>query len=244
LYDDLVRDGLLIEHTERTPRTDPQNAPWLVIQPREVAFVSYPYEWCFSALKDAASLTLEIQRRALAKGMSLKDASAFNVQFEGGLPIFIDTLSLEAYRENRPWVAYGQFCRHFLAPLAVMAHGHVDLGRLFQSFLDGIPLSLASAMLPRKTWLKPGLLVHLHGHARCIDRHSSASADTRRATAAAARLPRRRLVQLVEHLAETVSSLTWAGSTTEWIEGGGSKTVARTRIPQCQPAAAGLGFRG
>src|SRR4051794_30857078 len=85
-----------------------------VIRPDLIDFISYPYEWSYSQYKDAALLTLEVQRRAVERGMSLKDCSAYNVQFHEGRPILIDTLSLESYREGRPWVAYRQFCQHFL----------------------------------------------------------------------------------------------------------------------------------
>ena len=118
-------------------------------------------------------LTLEIQRKALARGMSLKDASAFNVQFLGGRPVFIDTLSFEAYREGTPWVAYRQFCRHFVAPLALMARVDVRLNQLFRPSLEGIPLDLASRMLPWRTRLSPGLLIHLHLHAGAERAYSS-----------------------------------------------------------------------
>jgi len=92
-----------------------------------VPFISYPYEWSFGQLKDAVLVTLAIQKRAMKAGMSLKDASAYNIQFYRGKPILVDTLSFEAYREGEPWVAYRQFCQHFLAPLALMAIRDVRL---------------------------------------------------------------------------------------------------------------------
>ena len=101
-----------------------------MIRPDRVPFFSYPYEWCFGQLQAAALLTLDIQRKALARSMSLKDASAFNVQFVDGRPVFIDSLSFESYREGSPWVAYRQFCRHFLAPLALMSQVDVRLNRV------------------------------------------------------------------------------------------------------------------
>ena len=121
LYEDLVSDGLLVRHEETGLDKKRTDEAFAVIRPEPIPFVSYPYEWCFSQLKDAALLTLEIQSRALDRGMSLKDASVYNVMFRGTQPIFIDTLSFESYREGKPWVAYRQFCRHFLAPLSLMA---------------------------------------------------------------------------------------------------------------------------
>src|SRR6201999_4400037 len=107
-----------------------------------------------------------IQRRAVARGMSLKDASGFNVQFRGAAPVFIDTLSFEPYAEGTPWVAYRQFCQHFLAPLALMARVDPRLNGLLREHLDGVPLDLAARLLPGSTRLRLGLLLHVHLHAR------------------------------------------------------------------------------
>ena len=120
LYADLLASGWLVEHEEVVSIALTGHA-YKVINPELIPFISCPYEWSFSQLKNAALLTLAIQKKALEYGMSLKDCSAYNIQFRSGLPIFIDTLSFEIYGEGRPWVAYGQFCRHFLAPLALMA---------------------------------------------------------------------------------------------------------------------------
>jgi hypothetical protein len=89
-----------------------------------------PYEWSFSQLKHAALLTLAIQEQALQFNLSLKDSSAYNIQFVGVRPVLMDTLSFEPYVEGRPWVAYRQFCQHFLAPLAVMSKVDIRLQRL------------------------------------------------------------------------------------------------------------------
>lgn len=159
LYRKLVQEGLLISHEE-------ENGPCRILRPARIPFVSYPYEWCFSQLKEAALLTLKIQRMAWASGMTLKDASAYNVQFHHGKPVWIDTLSLERAQADEPWVAYRQFCEHFLAPLALMAWKDTRLGRLTELYCDGIPLDLAAALLPRRTRLIPSLLVHLHLHAK------------------------------------------------------------------------------
>ena len=122
LYDSLVGDGLMVDHTEVELDLKETGDACKVIRPELVPFISYPYEWCFSELKDAAMLTLRIQKRALKYGMSLKDSSAYNIQFLSGKPVLIDTLSFERYREGSPWVAYRQFCQHFLAPLTLMKY--------------------------------------------------------------------------------------------------------------------------
>lgn len=131
-----------------------------IIQPQQIDFISYPYEWCFSEYKAAALLTLEIQKAALKKGMSLKDASAYNIQFQDNEPIHIDTLSFERVSFDKPWKAYKQFCQHFLAPLALMSFVHTDMNNMMRNYIDGIPLDVASKLLPKfRSW---GVFVNIH----------------------------------------------------------------------------------
>ncbi len=166
LYRSLADLGWLVDHeeTDEAPGTD--EAAYRVLRPERVPFVSYPYEWSVSQLRDAALLTLDIQERALASGMTLKDASATNVQFLRGKPVLIDTLSFASYREGEPWAAYRQFCGHFLAPLALMSRVDARLGSLLRPYPDGIPLDLAAKLLPWRVRLRPGLFLHLALHAK------------------------------------------------------------------------------
>jgi ribosomal protein L11 methylase PrmA len=211
LYDELARAGSLIPHQEVDVEPFGAAAAYAVIEPARVPFVSYPYEWCFSALADAAALTLGIQRRALEFGMSLKDASAFNVQFMGGKPVFIDTLSFERYREGEPWVAYRQFCRHFLAPLALMSLRDLRLSGLWLAHLDGIPLDLASALLPVRSRLWPSLMVHLHLHAKLESAHSAKSRVPSRNT-----FGRSAMLGLLDSLESAVRHLNRAPASSAW----------------------------
>src|SRR5690606_1182148 len=127
-------------HEEESLSRRLDDEAFAVLRPNRIPFISYPYEWSFNALKDAALLTLDIQSLALERGLTLKDASAYNVQFVGAKPIFIDTLSFVAREPGQAWAAYGQFCRHFLAPLALMAKRDIRLQKLLASHIDGIPL--------------------------------------------------------------------------------------------------------
>ena len=95
-----------------------------------------------SQLKDAALLTLQIQKISLEYGMSLKDATSFNIQFYKGRPILIDTLSFEKYKEDTPWIAYRQFCEQFLCPLALMSYKDTRVSELLVSGVGGVPLDL------------------------------------------------------------------------------------------------------
>lgn len=224
-YDHLVASGLasklfasgyLIPHEEVPSKTRDASTAYRVLRPELIPFVSYPYEWCFSQLRDAALLTLRIQSMALAHGMTLKDASAYNVQFRGADPVFIDTLSFERYRDGEPWVAYRQFCQHFLAPLALIAYRDARLSQLFRVFIDGIPLDLAADLLPRSTRLRPSLAMHLHLHARAQRNHAASDGARPSAKARTATISATRLRALIEHLESTISGLTWKPGSTEW----------------------------
>jgi len=151
LYKTLVDAELLIPHHEVDIKKARSDEIYKVIKPELILFISYPYEWCFSQLKDAALTTLEIQKKSLDFGISLKDCSAYNIQFRKGKPIFIDTLSFERYHQGKPWVAYRQFCQHFLAPLALMSYKDIRLNQLFRVYIDGPPLDLTSSLLPFRT---------------------------------------------------------------------------------------------
>ena len=155
--EELAAANLLVPH-EEVPLSDkgPEDGITL-IRPEEIPFVSYPYEWSFSQLQDAALATLEIEKRALRRGMTLIDASAYNIQFLRGRPVLIDTLSLRRAVEGEPWTAYRQYCQHFLAPLALMSLRDVRLGQLLRIHIDGIPLDLTSSLLPYGSWPGPTL---------------------------------------------------------------------------------------
>jgi len=213
LYDRLVGEGALIGHRESAqPGLVPELA-YKVLEPDRVEFVSYPYEWCFSQLKDAALATLETLSRAIEHGLTLKDASAYNIQFKAGRPVLIDSLSFMKYEEGQPWVGYRQFCQHFLAPLALMAHNDIRLGQLLRVHLDGIPLDLASRLLPWRTHLNPGLQVHLHLHAAAQRKAGNQRASLGRRRRGVSRLGMR---GLVDSLRRTVQSLSWEPDRTDW----------------------------
>lgn len=215
LYERLVRESLLVPHEEERGPRDTDVAAVLV--PERIPYISYPYEWSFGQLRDAALLTLRIQQLAMEHGLGLKDASAFNVQFRGASPVFIDTLSFEA-NDGGPWVAYDQFCRHFVAPLLLMKHVAPDFNRFWKGALDGFSLELASTLLPRRTWLQPGPLLHVHVHARMQRRYAAADGRAPGAPGPAQAPGRKdRKPALVESLRGLVEGLEPARTETEWL---------------------------
>ncbi len=212
LYRNLIEKGFLIEHEEIGSSFPHTSGIYLDIKPNAIKFISYPYEWSFSQLKDAALLTLEIQLQSLEYGMTLKDASAYNVQFENGKPIFIDTLSFEKYEEGKPWIAYKQFCENYFSPLVLMAKLDVRLQQLLKVYIDGIPVDLASKLLSKKTYLLPSILAHIHLLAwseRKYSKKVGTKSDVRP-------IKKKSLSNFIKSLATSVSKLKWKPEKTEW----------------------------
>jgi hypothetical protein len=212
-------DGALLIPYESVP-LERANGPdaHALIRPERIEFISYPYEWTFGELRDAALLTLDAQLAAMADGWQLKDASAYNVQFRDAKPILIDSLSFEPLEEGAPWVAYRQFCEHFLAPLALIARRDVRLASLLRADPDGIPLDLASGLLPWRTRLDFGLLSHIHLHARAQRRYAGNESDEDIDAARGARISKSRLEGLIKNLRGTVEKLRWEPAGTEWSD--------------------------
>jgi hypothetical protein len=213
LYQALVDDNLLIPHEEVSIEPPVPELAYKVIKPEPIPFISYPYEWCFSQLRDAALTTLKVQRKALDFGMSLRDSSAYNIQFKNGRPIFIDTLSFGKYREGQPWVAYRQFCQHFLAPLALMSYKDIRLSQLLHVYIDGLPLDLTSCLLPWRTRLRFSLLSHIHLHARSQKRFADKPINVGQY-----RLSRYAFLGILNSLESTVKNLKWQPKGTEWAD--------------------------
>jgi len=211
LYERLWRQKLLISHQEIN---QPQEADgYRTLFPEQLPVIVYPFEWSFGQLKDAALLTLAIEQESLAAGFSLKDASAYNVQYLRGRPIFIDTLSFERYREGEPWRAYRQFCQHFLAPLALMARVDPRLGLLLRNHIDGIPLDLASRLLGWGSRFRLGLLLHVHLHARVQRRFQNKQRRVQNRP-----ISKQGRLGILTHLESTIRGMEWRPKGTEWAD--------------------------
>lgn len=214
LYKHLTEKQMLVAHKEvPLSKFKVTDDAYKIIQPEEIPFISYFYEWSFSQLKAAALLTLEIAQQSLTYEMILKDATAFNIQFIGSRPILIDTLSFEKYEEGSPWIAYRQFCQHFLAPLSLARYQDLRMAKILRVFLDGVDLDLASKLLPGKTKFNFGILSHLHIHAGQQKKHSDPTVKL-----SPPRLPRRSLLALLDNLKNTISSLNLPEEKTQWSD--------------------------
>ena len=165
-FSPLFKAKMLIPHVELQ-----RSAEAIVLEPDQIDLMTYPYEWSFEQYKQAALLTLKLQNFALDRDFSLKDASAYNVTFHRGKPIFIDTLSFDFYQKDSPWRAYKQFISHFFAPL-VLAHYHgAQALKMMQTHIDGIPIALVASMLPKRTKLSPTLYTNIHLMAKMEAKH-------------------------------------------------------------------------
>lgn len=209
LYDGLQKFEAIVKHQviERNERE-------ITIQPERVPYISYPYEWTFGELKAAALLTLKIHRRAMRHGMILKDASAYNIQFINGNPVLIDTLSFEFYEEGTPWGAYGQFCRHFLAPLLLMKEKDLRLNRMLSLFIDGIPLDIAASLLGGRG----GFLAkeHIVWHAKSIARHNEDGKIHIGRSSRKVSVTQKQHMAIIESLIRGIEGLQLKAVETEW----------------------------
>ena len=136
LYRRLADNGFLVRHEEVGLEHAMSGDASRVLRPALIPLITYPYEWCFSQLQKAALLVLALEKIAIDFGMTLKDATAYNVQFQATRPIWIDTLSFETYAEGALWQPYLQFCRHFLAPLALMSYCDPRASQLLRAYID------------------------------------------------------------------------------------------------------------
>jgi hypothetical protein len=170
---------------ERGPVDAPPDAagrPWAAfLRHARVECVSYPYEWSFGMLRAAALHTLELLADALPKGWILKDATPYNVQFQGARPVFVDAGSFEPLPQGAAWVGYRQFCEQFLYPLLLTAHWGVDFRPWLRGRLEGIPAGELRALCSWRDLLRPGVLAHVALPAALQRRYADAREDARRA---------------------------------------------------------------
>jgi hypothetical protein len=144
----------------------------LVLEHERIPFVSYPYEWTFHMLRDAALLHLEILLEALGEDVTMKDGYAYNVQWRGAAPVFIDVGSFERLRPGEPWAGYRQFCQTMLYPLFLQAYRDVAFQPWLRGQVDGIPPGQMRALLSGRDLLRPGVLKNVSLHSAMESRYS------------------------------------------------------------------------
>ncbi len=131
------------------------------IEHEKIDFISYPYEWSFQQLKDAAIFHLNFQIFLLDRNYVLKDASAFNIQFEGSRPIFIDVTSIIPYQEGDVWNSHDQYCREFLNPLLLSSKKNVPFNNIYNGNLNGISTEELNNIFSIKDKLSLNIFLHI-----------------------------------------------------------------------------------
>ena len=216
---DALESGKLISCEMVNPTDVGLGQPWVAAMKHpKVPVVSYPYEWTFSMLKEAALLQLDLTRTALADGVGVKDATPYNVQFIGSRPQFIDAGSFEVRKSSDPWYGYRQFCELFLYPLMLQSYLGVQYQPFLRGSVNGVSPDTMRKLLPRKI-LKPrtGRLTHVVLHAMAQDRFSASKVEVKK-EAASAGLNASVLDATLRKLTKLVQSLTLKDSESTWSE--------------------------
>lgn len=208
-------DGRIIDTWEAGPAESGVGGG--VLEHARVPFISYPYEWSFGMLKDAALLQLDLLREALAADMILKDSSSYNVQWQGVHPVFIDIPSFEPLMRGEPWVGYRQFCELFLYPLMLQAYKGVDFRPWLRGRVDGIPAEDMRGMVSGRDLLRPGVLLHVVAQNALQKRYSGSGQNVRSALAEAG-FDKAMIERNVDKLRRLVSMLAPRRVRTEWSD--------------------------
>ena len=216
-----VADGRLIE----SKLVDHPNAEGALEHPR-IPFISYPYEWTFSMLRDAALLQLDLLADALADGLTIKDATPFNIQFIEGRPVFIDVGSFEQYSKGEPWIGYRQFTRQFLFPLMMRAWAGLPFQPWLRGDMEGPTAAQMREILPLGRRMKPAAMMHVSLQARMEDRLEGAAV---RSDLKAAGFSADLILANVRKLRKLVESMEWDGSGKGWVQYEECSHVGRDR---------------
>ena len=209
LYQHLAQNKLLIHHQSLNENLTGSADWYTTLQPELLPFISYPYEWCFDMLKNAALVTLQTAKEAMNFGMMLRDASAYNIQLLQGKMVFMDSLSFELYDETKPWIAYRQFCEHFFAPLALMHYLKEPLQNLFIAYPDGVPLNIAASMLPFTSKLNLHTYLHIHFQGAISKKTKIKKQETKS-------FSKQKMKNLLQSLEDGIKSFSFSQSGTQW----------------------------
>ncbi|MFQ5761241.1 MAG: class I SAM-dependent methyltransferase, partial [Acidiferrobacterales bacterium] len=214
----LIDDGRVIAEKNVDPSVLGQSArsARYVLEHPILPFVSYPYEWPFAALKAAALLQLDIHLEALDHGVTLSDATAYNIQFRGVKPVFIDNLSLRRYRKGEFWVAHRQFCEQFVNPLLLRALLGIPYNSWYRGTLEGITAQDLSRILPWTSKFSWNVLTHVVLQAR-FQKRSTSKGDAKQVTKK--KLPLVAFQQMLRGLRKWIAKLEPADTrTTVWVD--------------------------
>jgi hypothetical protein len=212
----LVAEGKVIA-TQEAETAEAPDGEWAgTLKHERVPFVSYPYEWCFGMLRDAALLQLELLQAALAEGVTLKDATPYNVQWRGSRPVFIDVLSFRRLEPGEPWVGYRQFCQLFLYPLLLQSYKGIPFQPWLRGHIDGIEPRSIRRVFSARDLLRPGVLVDVVLHALSQERFDQSTSMNVRRELSSAGFGRELVIRNVKRLTRIVRGLPAPAALSPW----------------------------
>lgn len=185
------------------------------LQHQQIPFISYPYEWSFGMLRDAALLQIELLLAALDEDMVLKDSSSFNFQWNGTSPVFIDIPSFEKLAPGEPWAGYRQFCQMFLYPLFLQVYRNIPFQPMLRGNIDGIDPALCNNILSVMDLLRPGVFMHVYLQAKMQARYASTQKNIKKDLRTAG-FTKNLVKNNVESLQKLIQGLSWKISRSQW----------------------------
>lgn len=219
LYRDLEKNGDIVATSEAKPDEYPQSIisnRWeMALKHEKIEFISYPYEWSFHQLKDAALFHLDILQRALKEGMIIKDSSAYNIQWRGVKPVFIDVASFENLPSGEPWVGYKQFCEMFLNPLMLAAYKKTSFQPWMRGRLNGIETVELSSLMSLRDFLRRGVFFHVYLHAKLQE--SMKTSDISKSSIKKTGFGKKLIHNNAESLKNIIRKLDVSDATSHWV---------------------------
>jgi hypothetical protein len=227
----LMTEGQIV-HTERVDPSRLSEVPYAgewaaLLQHQPIPFISYPYEWSFGMLKEAALLQLDLLLAALSERMILKDATPFNLQWIGTKPTFIDIPSFEKISPGEPWVGYRQFCQMFLYPLLLQAYKQVPFHPWLRGSIDGITPEHCRNLMSFRDLLRPGVLTNVALQAKAQARHAHTQRDIK-ADLRVAGFNHALIEANIRRLKKLIQRLTWSYPQSIWSEYDKTNTYSDT----------------
>ena len=226
LFSTFVERGRLIptEPVEGAAAAEIVDGRWAgLLRHERIPFVSYPYEWTFGMLKDAALLQLELLLAALDEDLILKDSSPYNVQWRGSQPVFIDIGSFERLRAGEPWIGYRQFCMLYLYPLLLQAYKGVPFQPWLRARVDGIEPREVRSVFGGRDALRRGVLTHVALHSRLEARYGDRSGEVKRELRSAG-FGKELIRANVARMQKLVRRLDWEPDRSVWAQYAATKT--------------------
>lgn len=186
-----------------------------ILRHESIPFISYPYEWSFGMLNDVALLQIDLLLTALNEDMILKDSSAFNFQWRGTAPVFIDIPSFEKFTEGEPWIGYRQFCQMFLYPLMLQAYKDISFQPWFRGSIDGLDSEDFYKLMSARDILRRGIFTHAYLQAKAQSKYGNTQQNIKQSLRSAG-FNKKMIRNNAKNLQKIIQGLSWKRSRSQW----------------------------